>query len=106
MKSPTTSEVLKARKDAGLTQTQAAELVGYTLRAWQGWEAKEGTKAHRKMPSAVFELFLIKTKNLVKDRLQKMLDEMDESDVRVRLVGTPPKNNKKMEKIIKAFRNS
>lgn len=57
MNSPTPSEILAARKAAGLTQTQAAKLVGVTLRAWQYWEAGERT-----MPTSAWELFLIKTR--------------------------------------------
>ena len=56
MPSPAPSEILAARKAAGLTQTQAATLVGVKLRAWQYWEA-----GGRVMPVAMWELFLIKT---------------------------------------------
>ena len=37
--SPTPAEIREARKAAGLTQTQAAELAGYTVRYWQMLEA-------------------------------------------------------------------
>ena len=57
MPSPTPSEILAARQAAGLTQTQAAGLVGVKLRAWQYWEAGERT-----MPASAWELFQIKTK--------------------------------------------
>ena len=56
MPSPAPSEILAARKAAGLTQTQAATLVGVTLRAWQSWEAGQ-----REMPARAGELFQIKT---------------------------------------------
>ena len=36
---PTKAEVKQARIDAGLTQGQAAELIGVSLRTWQFWEA-------------------------------------------------------------------
>ena len=55
MPSPTPQEILAARKAAGLTQTQAAGIVGVKLRAWQYWEA-----GGRTMPTSAWELFLIK----------------------------------------------
>ncbi|MFM0197778.1 XRE family transcriptional regulator [Paraburkholderia strydomiana] len=58
---PTPDEVLAARQAAGLTQTQAAELVHSKLRAWQCWEATPGTPEHRRMHPGLWELFLIKT---------------------------------------------
>jgi len=48
-------ELKKTRVEAGLTQTQAAEMVGITLRNWQHWEA--GT---RKINAGLIELFMIK----------------------------------------------
>lgn len=50
--SPTPEQVLAARKAAGLTQSQAAELVHATRRAWQLWESGD-----RRMHPAFFELF-------------------------------------------------
>lgn len=38
-RNPTPAEIRAARDDAGLTQTEAAELICSTLRAWQEWEA-------------------------------------------------------------------
>jgi putative transcriptional regulator len=38
MKRPTKGEVRAARNAAGLTQAEAAALVGFTARAWQAWE--------------------------------------------------------------------
>ncbi len=55
MNNPTPAEIKQSRKDAGLTQTQAAALIGKTLSAWQRWEY-----GSRKMDSALFELFTIK----------------------------------------------
>ncbi|WP_408611822.1 helix-turn-helix domain-containing protein [Chitiniphilus purpureus] len=49
-------QIREARHNAGLTQTQAAELVHARMRAWQEWEA-----GNRAMPGAAWELFLIKT---------------------------------------------
>ncbi|MFZ2172347.1 MAG: hypothetical protein WAW61_22265 [Methylococcaceae bacterium] len=57
MNSPTPDQIKQARKDAGLTKSQAADIVSSSLRAWQYWE-----KGDRAMPKAAFDLFLIKTK--------------------------------------------
>jgi DNA-binding transcriptional regulator YiaG len=46
-------QIRAARERAGLTQAQAAALIGYTRRAWQEWEA--GTRGMRR---ALFDLFL------------------------------------------------
>jgi DNA-binding transcriptional regulator YiaG len=46
-----------ARKAAGITQTQAAELIHCSLRSWQQWEAGD-----RDMHPAMWELFTIKLK--------------------------------------------
>lgn len=53
--SPRPIEIARARKVAGLTQTEAAELIHASMRAWQQWEAGE-----RQMHPAFYELFLIK----------------------------------------------
>jgi len=53
---PEPNEIREARHRAGLTQSQAAALVGVHRRAWQYWEG-----GGRKMGVAVWELFLIKT---------------------------------------------
>ena len=58
MTQPTPSEVLAARKAAGLTQTQAANLIYTTMRTWQRYEYGE-----LPFPPAEWELFCIKTKN-------------------------------------------
>ncbi|MFA5016274.1 MAG: hypothetical protein WC504_01920 [Methylobacter sp.] len=60
MVSPTPSQIKQARTDAGLTQTQAAQLIYKGLRTWQGWETPGGEKGHRKMDYALFELFNMK----------------------------------------------
>lgn len=60
MTSPTPSEIREARKQAGLTQTAAAKLIGKPLRTWQGWEAPEGMASHRKMDAALWELWELK----------------------------------------------
>ncbi len=55
--SPNAVTITKARHDRRLTQTQAANLVGVTLRSWQSWESGQ-----HKMPSGLWELFQIKTR--------------------------------------------
>lgn len=62
MQLPTPDEIKQARKEAGLTQTQAAELVHAKMRTWQDWE---GGKA--KINLAAWELFLIKKVKLDKN---------------------------------------
>lgn len=52
---PTSAEIISARVSAGLTQTQAAELVHSSLRTWQQWEADD-----RGMHPGLWELFTIK----------------------------------------------
>ncbi len=54
---PTPSEIRAAREAAGLTQTQAGELVHAPLRAWQRWEAGDSAMHH-----AFWELFTLKLK--------------------------------------------
>ena len=56
LNAPSKEEIKKAREAAGLTQVQAAELVGVIERAWQRYEAGD-----RAMSAAMYELFLIKT---------------------------------------------
>ena len=56
---PKPSEIREAREKAGLTQTEAAQLIHGTLRAWQDWET-DGDQ-NRRMHLGLFELFLIKT---------------------------------------------
>jgi putative transcriptional regulator len=63
MNRPTPEQIKQARENAGLTQTQAATLIYKGLRTWQGWEAAEGEKGHRKMDAAFWELFKLKVAN-------------------------------------------
>jgi len=65
---PTPEQIKQARESAGLTQTQAAELIYKGLRTWQGWESANGSSGHRNMDPAFWELFLLKTKR-IKDRI-------------------------------------
>jgi putative transcriptional regulator len=52
-KAPQPEQIRAAREQAGLTQAQAAALIGYTMRAWQEWEA-----GNRGMRRALLELFI------------------------------------------------
>jgi DNA-binding XRE family transcriptional regulator len=56
-RNPSPREVREVRELAGLTQTQAGALVHTTCRTWQQWEAEQGTKYHRAMHPAFWELF-------------------------------------------------
>jgi putative transcriptional regulator len=56
MNSPTPDQIKQAREQAGLTQTQAAELIYKGLRTWQQWE-----RGDRAMDPAFWELFKIKS---------------------------------------------
>jgi len=52
---PSPKEIAAAREAAGLTQTEAGELIHASLRTWQQWEAGD-----RRMHPAFWELFKIK----------------------------------------------
>lgn len=54
--SPPVATIRDARIVAGLTQTEAAQIVRVSLRTWQRWEAGD-----RSMPPGLFELFMLKT---------------------------------------------
>lgn len=62
---PSPEQVRGARERAGLTQTQAAGLVSPALAAgyktWSGYEQPVGTRNHRSIPLAAWELFLLLT---------------------------------------------
>lgn len=62
---PSPSEVRQARENAGLTQSQAAELVSAAKTAayktWAGYETPEGQGNHRLIPLSTWELFLLLT---------------------------------------------
>jgi len=53
---PTPQQIKQARTKAGLTQTQAGQVVYVTLRGWQRWEYGE-----RSMSLGYWELFKLKT---------------------------------------------
>lgn len=66
---PTPDVIRKARKKAGLTQEQAAIVVGASShRVWYQWESSTDKERHRQMSSAVWELFLIKVFVIGEDR--------------------------------------
>ena len=64
---PTPEQVIKARHDAGLTQTEAAHKIWGSLRGWQAYEAGEGPD-QRRMHPAIWWCFLQRTKYLRKDK--------------------------------------
>lgn len=57
MKQPTPQDIIKARNNARITQTQAAAIVQASLRTWQNWES-----GATKMRPALWELFKGKLK--------------------------------------------
>jgi hypothetical protein len=61
---PTPEEVLAARLELGLTQTQAAALVRSPMRSWRAWEAPEGSEGQRYMHPGLWELFQMKAVGL------------------------------------------
>jgi transcriptional regulator with XRE-family HTH domain len=58
---PSPVEIRQARKLAGLTQAQAAALVGVNGRGWRRYEAGDV-----KMPVFKYQLFLERTNNVSK----------------------------------------
>lgn len=52
---PAPEEIMDARYQTGLTQTEAAKLVYASLRTWQQWEAGDN-----RMHPGLWELFRIK----------------------------------------------
>lgn len=72
-RNPTPAEVRAAREKAGMTQTEAAEVIYGTLRAWQNWENDQDPVEQRRMHSGLFELFLAKTGQMRKEFYDKLL---------------------------------
>jgi len=72
---PSPDEIRAARKRVKLNQTQAAGLVspasaaGY--KTWAGYEQPAGTRNHRTIPLAVWELFLLLTNQHPSMRLSR-----------------------------------
>ena len=74
---PTPQEIKEARAYAGLTQTQAANLVHVSLNAWQKWEG-----GRTKMSETAWDLFLIKTKRQqIVDKAKIKEADMQDLDV-------------------------
>lgn len=76
---PTPTQVRAAREAAGLTQTQAGELIYSTLRAWQNYEMEEGYERHRRMHPQLFEAFLMKTGQMPKEFYVGLIARKNES---------------------------
>lgn len=66
MNNPSPEQIKRARLNTGLTQTNAAKIVYRTLNSWQKWEAGD-----RVMPVAMWELFLLQTKVLTKEKTKE-----------------------------------
>jgi hypothetical protein len=69
MPSPTGDELKSARQAAGLSQVEAASLMGYPVQAGsrgglqsRTWQALESASDPRNMPGPVFALFLLLTR--------------------------------------------
>ena len=67
MRSPTPAEVIAARKQAGLTQEQSAALIYKDVSAGRRWETDKSKSSARDMDPALFELFMIKTGQDIKN---------------------------------------
>lgn len=65
MNKPTPTQIKTAREAARLSQSEAAVLVHATRRAWQNWEAPEGSANHRAMPLVAWEQFEAKAAQAV-----------------------------------------
>lgn len=76
LNAPVPSKIKDSRKSAGLTQEQAARLIGATRRAWQEWEA-----GRRNMPGAKWELFLRKSKAATMLTLSGLIDQFGANGV-------------------------
>lgn len=59
MDSPKSTVIRATREAHHLTQSEAAHLIGASLRAWQQWEAGQ-----RRMHSGLWELFNIKIREV------------------------------------------
>ena len=58
MRSPTEHEIRTLRERLGLTQTEAAKVMGTTKNVWQAWEYGK-----RVMPAIKWDYFKLKTKS-------------------------------------------
>ncbi len=70
---PLPSDIRAARERAGLTQTEAADLIHATMRSWQDWEAGVA-----KMRPYAFGYFLMSTGQITAEaqieRFQQMVE--------------------------------
>lgn len=57
---PGPESVREAREAAGLTQTQAADMIHATKRGWQKYEFEGEGNSRRQIPLVAWELFLLK----------------------------------------------
>jgi len=78
MPSPTGDQLKAARLAAGLSQAQAAELMGYPLQTGsrggvqsRTWQALESTTDERNMQGPVFAMFLLLTEQHPEFRLER-----------------------------------
>jgi DNA-binding XRE family transcriptional regulator len=60
-KSPNSYEIISSRKEAGITQKDAAQYIYCSQITWQQWEAGK-----RKMHPAFWELFTLKAGKCIK----------------------------------------
>jgi putative transcriptional regulator len=83
---PRPEEVRMAREEAGLTQTQAAELVHTGWQTWAKWETDATSDSARRMHPATWELFQVKLEII------KMLasGKLSAADVRKMKIYLPP----------------
>lgn len=58
----TSEQIKNKRLEAGLTQRECAELIGYTLNMWQKYESGDA-----KIKPAIWELFCIKVDRIKKE---------------------------------------
>lgn len=83
---PSPEDIKLARLHAGLTQTQAAQLVSTAqrqpYRTWQGYEVEEGKSGHRAIPLVTWELFLLLTDQHPTHRLARRRDKIDTASLR------------------------
>lgn len=89
---PKSSDVLKARQAAGLTQDQAGELVHSGWRTWQNWESDNPDEG-REMHPASWELFNVKV------NAREMLERGEITEKQLRALGlklppSPPRDPK------------
>lgn len=68
----TPEEIRNLRKQAGLTQAEAAKLVCGAARTWQDWEA--GTT---KMHPGLYKLFNIEAERIIRENLMKMQEKRE-----------------------------